>query len=137
MNRAEARDVPVDLARAADFVNAAEEYFADADQAGTSLNGSLILYYQSCISAMSGVLAAAGRDVGGGDSGHIVLVGEANGILGAAFTELLDRVSDDRRERNDVSYAAVQATPLAVETARQDARELIDAARYYVERVEA
>jgi hypothetical protein len=132
MSRAEARDVPVDRDRARLFIEAADEFYADAQQAGTSLNGSAILYYQTCVSAMKAVLAAAGRDVGGGDAGHVVMIGETNGILGDAYTDLLTRVSEDRRERNDVSYAAVRATPLAVEAMRSDARELIDAARVFV-----
>jgi hypothetical protein len=133
MERAEGRDVPVDVGRARQFVESAEEFFGDAEHEDTSLNGSLLLYYQACLSAMSAVLASSGRAVGGGDSGHVVLIGETNRLLGDAFTELLARVSETRRERNDVSYAAVRATPMAVESARQDARDLIDAARRHVD----
>ena len=132
MSRAEARDVPADPERARAFLASSEEFYRDAEQPRMSLNGAAILYYQACVSAMKAVLAAAGRDVGGGEAGHLVLIGETNRLLGDAHTDLLNRVSEDRRERNDVSYAAANATPLAVETMRSDARELIEAARRFV-----
>ncbi len=132
MSRAEARAVPPDQARAAQFLHAAERVFADAERTEMSSEGALILYYQACVAGMKAVLAAGGRDVGGGDDGHVVLIGEVGGLLGPVFDELLARIGEDRRERNAVSYAAVVPSALAVETVRQDARELLDAASRFV-----
>ena len=133
MTRAEARSVPPDPDRARQFLSASRQFVADGERPELSRSSALLIYYQGCVSAMKAILAAAGRDVGGGDAGHLVLIAETVGLLGPAYADLLNRVAEDRRERNAVSYQAVGATAMMVETVRQDASDLLEAAERFVE----
>jgi hypothetical protein len=130
--RAALESVEPDLARAREFLAQARTFLADADRQSTSLESSVVLYWNACISAMDAILAAAGLRIGSGEQSHIVRVRGAAGAAGVAYAELFERLDEWRRERHDVSYAAVTPPAADVAAMQTDARDVIEAADFVI-----
>jgi hypothetical protein len=127
MTRAEVESVEPDPGRARDFLLQAKKFLADAELPKTSLEGSVVLYWNACIAAMDAVLANAGLRIGRGDDSHVVRVEAAQGVLGVGYSELFERLGEWRRERHEVSYAAVTPSAADVAAMQGDARDVIAA----------
>lgn len=134
MTKAEIEAVEPDLGRAGDFIAQAKRFLADAEDSTHSESG-VILYWSACISAMDAVLAAAGLRVGSGEDSHAVRVDGARGVLGGGFEELFDRLDEWRRERHDVSYAAITPAAADVAAMQTDTRDVLAAAEDHVRRL--
>jgi hypothetical protein len=55
-------------------------------------------------------------------------------VLGAGFSDLCDRLDEWRRERHDVSYAAITPAAADVAAMQADARDVLAAAEEFVRR---
>lgn len=132
MTRAEIEFVEPDPARARDFIHQARLFLADAERGTTSLEGSVVLYWNACIGSMDAILTASGRRVGRGEGSHAVRVQGALGVLGTGYEELFERLDHWRRARNEVSYAAITPPSGDVAALQGDARDVLDAATRYV-----
>jgi len=55
-------------------------------------------------------------------------------VLGAGFTELFVRLDEWRRERHDVSYAAITPSAADVAAIQADARDVVAAAEGHLRR---
>jgi hypothetical protein len=130
--RAEIEDIEPDPGRARDFLAAARTFLADADRPTTHPESTVVLYWQACVSALDAILAAQGRRVGHGAGSHSVRVEGAAAILGARYDELFERLDEWRRERNDVSYAAVTPPAADVAAMQTDTRDIVEAAVTFV-----
>jgi hypothetical protein len=135
MTRAEIEQVEADVARARDFISQAKKFLADADRNSTQPESAVVLYWSACISALDAILAASGHRVGSGEDSHKVRVEGARGILGGGFEDLFNRLDEWRRERHDVSYAAISPAAADVAAMQTDARDIVAAAEEYLSRV--
>lgn len=131
MSRAEVERVDPDPSRASDFVSQARRFLQDAGRS-THLESAVVLYWSACISAMDAVLAVEGLRIGGGEGSHALRVQTAAGVLGGGFAELFERLDEWRRERNDVSYAAIAPAAADVAAMQTDARDVVAAAEDHV-----
>ncbi len=131
--RALIENVDPDLARAHDFLVGARVFLMDADATATHKESSVVLYWQACISAMDAILTASGQRVGHGVDSHAVRVEGAAAILGAGYTELFERLDEWRRERHDVSYAALTPAAADVAAMQTDARDVVGAAATFLD----
>jgi len=134
VTRALVEQVDPDLGRALDFISQGRRFLADADDA-SHLESAVVLYWNTCISAMDGLLAAAGLRVGRGEDSHAVRVESVRNVLGAGFDDLCDRLDEWRRERHDVSYAAITPAAADVAAMQTDARDILAAAEGYARRL--
>jgi hypothetical protein len=134
MTRAQIEIVDPDPARARDFIAQARLFIEDAERGTTHLESAVLLYWNGCISAMDALLTAHGRRVGSGEDGHRVRVEGIRDLLGGGFADLIDRLDEWRRERHDVSYAAVTPSEADVAALQADARDMLAAAADHVER---
>lgn len=134
MTRAEAEPVEPDLEHASDYIAQAKRFLADAERDSTHLESAVVLYWSVCISAMDALLAAAGLRIGRGQDSHAVRIDTTRRILGAAYGELCDRLDEWRRERHDVSYAAITPAAADVAAMQADARDILGAAEESVRR---
>ncbi len=132
MTRAEIERVDRDVGRANDFVAQAQRFLEDADRETTHLESAVFLYWNACISAMDAVLAVEGLRVGSGEDSHAVRVEAAASALGAGFADLFYRLGEWRRERHDVSYAAITPAAADVAAMQADARDVLAAAEAHV-----
>jgi AcrR family transcriptional regulator len=131
--RAAVEAVDPDPERARDFLVSATRFLADADRDSTSMEGSVVLYWQACISALDAILAASGQRVGRGTHSHAVRVEAAATVAGAGCAELFERLDEWRRERTDVSYAAVTPSAATVAAMQTDTRDVVEAATILVD----
>jgi hypothetical protein len=134
MTRAEVERVAPDAARARDFIDQARRFLDDAERETTHLESAVVLYWSACISAMDAVLTAAGLRIGRGEDSHAVRVESTRSVLGAGFSALIDRLDEWRRERHDVSYAALTPSGADVAAMQADARDMLAAATQHLER---
>jgi hypothetical protein len=134
VTRAEAEPVEPDLERAGDYIAQAKRFLNDAERDTTHLESAVVLYWSVCISAMDALLTAAGLRIGRGQDSHAVRVATTRHVLGAGFRELCDRLDEWRRERHDVSYAAITPAGADVAAMQADARDILAAAEDYVRR---
>ena len=134
MTRAEVEPVEPDFDRALDYVAQAKRFLIDAERDSTHLESAVVLYWSVCISAMDALLAAAGLRIGRGQDSHAVRVETARELLGAGFHDLCDRLDEWRRERHDVSYAAITPAAGDVAAMQGDARDILAAAEDVVRR---
>lgn len=128
MTRAELLRVDPDLARAREFIAQARRFLDDADRETTNAESAVVLYWSACISSMDALLAAAGWRVGRGEESHAVRIEGARRTLGAGYDGLCDRLDVWRRERHDVSYAAITPAAADVAAMQTDARDILAAA---------
>ena len=134
MTRAEVEPVEPDFDRARDYIAQAKRFLIDAERDSTHLESAVVLYWSVCISAMDALLAAAGLRIGRGQDSHAVRVETARELLGAGFHDLCDRLDEWRRERHDVSYAAITPAAADVAAMQADARDILAAAEDVVRR---
>jgi len=134
VTRAEIELVDPDTTRAREFLVQARRFLADAERETTHLESAVILYWNACISAMDGLRAAEGRRVGSGEDSHAVHVEATRGLLGAGFGDLCDRLDEWRRQRHEVSYAAITPAAADVEAMQTDARDILGAAEAHIRR---
>jgi hypothetical protein len=126
--RAQVEAVPADPERAGDFLGQARRFLEDAERETTHPQSSVVLYWNACISAMDALLVANARRIGSGEDSHAVRVEATRQVLGAGYGELLDRLDEWRRERHDVSYAAITPSAALVAAIQADARDVAAAA---------
>jgi hypothetical protein len=110
------------------FLAQARRFLEDAQRDSTHLESAVVLYWNACISAMDAILTAVGLRVGSGEDSHAVRVNAAAEVLGAGYAELFERLDEWRRERHDVSYAALTPSAGAADAMRGDARDIVAAA---------
>jgi hypothetical protein len=134
VTRAEVEPVEPDFDRARDYIAQAKRFLIDAERDSTHLESAVVLYWSVCISAMDALLAAAGLRIGRGQDSHAVRVETARELLGAGFHDLCDRLDEWRRERHDVSYAAITPAAADVAAMQADARDILAAAEDVVRR---
>jgi hypothetical protein len=134
MTRAQVETVEPDAGRARDFVAQARRFLEDAERETTHLESAVVLYWNGCVSAMDAILAARGLRVGRGEDSHAVRVETVRDVLGGGFGDLVDRLDEWRRERHDVSYAAISPSAAVVAAMQADARDIVAAAAHHVER---
>jgi hypothetical protein len=134
VTRAEAEPVEPDFERAGDYIAQAKRFLSDAERDSTHLESAVVLYWSVCISAMDALLAAAGWRIGRGTDSHAVRVETTRQVLGAAFSDLCERLDEWRRERHDVSYAAITPGAGDVAAMQADARDILAAAEDLVRR---
>jgi hypothetical protein len=82
---------------------------------------------------MDAILAMSGWRVGSGEDSHAVRVEATQRVLGAAFDELFERLDEWRRERHDISYAAITPSAVDVSAMQTDARDVLAVAEQYVQ----
>jgi len=111
VTRAEIELVDPDTTRAREFLVQARRFLADAARETTHLE------------------SAEGRRVGSG-----VRVEATRGLLGAGFGDLCDRLDEWRRQRHEVSYAAITPAAADVEAMQTDARDILGAAEAHIRR---
>jgi hypothetical protein len=129
---AELEPVEPDAGRARDFVVQSRIFLEDADRETTSLQGAVVLYWNACIAAMDALLAFEGLRVGSGEGSHSVRVRGCRGILGTGFDDLCDRLDERRRDRHDVSSAAITPGAADVAALQTDARDILAAAEVHI-----
>lgn len=134
MTRANAEPVEPDFERAGDYIAQAKRFLADAERHSTHLESAVVLYWSVCISAMDALLAAAGLRIGRGEHSHAVRIETTRQVLGAAFSDLGERLDEWRRERHDVSYAAITPGAADVAALQADARDILAVAEDFVRR---
>jgi hypothetical protein len=134
VTRAELERVEPDAGRAQDFIAQSRLFLEDAERDTTNLESAVILYWSACIGAMDALLAFEGLRVGSGEGSHAVRVEGARRILGAGFNDLCDHLDEWRRERHDVSYAAITPAVADVAALQADARDIFAAAEGHVSR---
>jgi hypothetical protein len=134
VTRAEAEPVEPDFEHALDYIAQAKRFLSDADRDSTHLESAVVLYWSVCISAMDALLAAAGWRIGRGIESHAVRVETTRQVLGAAFSDLCERLDEWRRERHDVSYAAITPGAGDVAAMQADARDILAAAEDFLRR---
>lgn len=134
MTRADLERVEPDAGRAQDFLAQSQRFIEDAERDTTNLESAVVLYWNACISAMDALLAVEGLRVGSGEDSHAVRVEGARQILGAGFGDLCDRLDEWRRERHDVSYAAIRPAAADVAALQTDGRDILAAAEGHVRR---
>jgi hypothetical protein len=105
----------------------------DAGQPRTSLDGRQILYYQSCLSLLEGILLAGGKRITSGAGAHRLRMDEAHACLGQGYPDLFERLHIHREARHEVSYSAGVVSEKQVESLRSAVIELSHIARRYVE----
>jgi hypothetical protein len=132
VTRAEAEPVEPDFERARDFIAQAKRFLTDAERDSTHLESAVVLYWSVCLSAMDALLAAAGLRIRRGQDSHAVRVETTRELLGAGFHDLCDRLDEWRRERHDVSYAAITPAAGDVAAMQADARDILTAAESVV-----
>lgn len=86
------------------------------------------------VSAMDAVLTVEGARIGSVEGSHAVRIEATSSFLGAGFAELFERLDEWRRERNDVSYAAIMPSAAHVAAMQADARDVLAAAVGHLER---
>ncbi len=124
LSSAEVRDVDPDPSRAREFLAQAKRFLEDAE-GDLSLESAVVLLWNACIAAMDSLLTFEGLRVGSGDGSHALRVATARGAAGSGYSELFDRLDEWRRERADVSYAALTPSAAVVAAMTDDAREII------------
>jgi len=124
--------VDPDVTRATEFLDQAQRILADAERPDLSFSGSTVLYYQACLSAMDAVLTAAGRRVTSGIDSHRVRIREVAALIGGGYEDLMERMDEWRRDRGEVSYAAVEPPAASVAGLQADARDMVAAASEFV-----
>jgi hypothetical protein len=134
VTRAEAEPVEPDFDHAGDYIAQAKRFLSDAERDSTFLESAVVLYWSVCISAMDALLTAAGLRIGRGQDSHAVRVETTRQVLGAGFSDLCDRLDEWRRERHDVSYAAITPAAGDVAAMQADARDILAAAEAFVRR---
>jgi hypothetical protein len=134
VTRAEAEPVEPDFEHAGDYIAQAKRFLSDAERSSTHLESAVVLYWSVCISAMDALLTAAGLRIGRGQDSHAVRITTTRQVLGAGFSDLCDRLDEWRRERHDVSYAAITPAAGDVAAMQADARDILAAAEDYVRR---
>jgi len=134
VTRAEAEPVEPDFDHAGDYIAQAKQFLNVAERDSTNLESAVVLYWSACISTMDALLTAAGLRIGRGQDSHAVRIATTRQVLGAAFDDLCDRLDEWRRERHDVSYAAITPAAADVAAMQADARDILAAAEEYVRR---
>jgi hypothetical protein len=134
VTRAEAEPVEPDFDHARDYIAQAKRFLSDAERDSTYLESAVVLYWSVCVSAMDAVLSAAGLRIGRGQDSHAVRVETTLQVLGAGFSDLCDRLDEWRRERHDVSYAAITPAAGDVAAMQADARDILAASEDFVRR---
>lgn len=132
MSTAEIEDVEPDSERAVEFLEQARTMLRDADREDISRAGSVVLYYQACLSAMDAVLTAAGRRVTSGTDSHRVRIDAVAALVGGGYADLMERMDEWRRERGGVSYAALVPSAASVAALQADAHDVVAAAGEFV-----
>lgn len=84
---------------------------------------------------MDAVLAASGMRVGRGQDSHAVRIEACRAAAGGGYAELCTRLDEWRRERHDVSYAAITPAAADVAAMQADARDMLEAAKQHLARV--
>ena len=130
--RASVEAVDPDPDRAREFITAAAKFLADADRDSTSLESAVVLYWQACISALDAILSAYGQRVGQGTHSHAVRVEAAAALAGSGYADLFARLDEWRRERAEVSYAALVPAAADVAAMQADTREALETATVIV-----
>jgi len=125
MTRAELETVDPDVTRSRDFVAQAKRFLQDAERPETNPESAVILYWNTCIGAMDAILAVKGLRVGAGEGSHAVRIEGVRTSLGAGFADLCDRLDEWRRERHDVSYAAIRPAAADIAAMQTDARDIL------------
>jgi len=133
MTQAELEQVEPDAGRAQDFIGQSRLFLKDAE-GDLSLESAVVLYWSACIAAMDALLAVEGLRVGSGEGSHSVRLEGCRGILGAGFADLCDRLDEWRRERHDVSYAAITPSAADVAALQTDAHDILAAAEGHIRR---
>jgi hypothetical protein len=134
MTRAELEHVEPDAGRAQDFIGQSRVFLEDAERETTHLESAVVLYWNACIAAMDSLLAVEGLRVGSGEGSHAVRVEGVRTILGAGFDDLCDHLDEWRRERHDVSYAAITPAAADVAALQRDTRDILAATEGHVSR---
>jgi hypothetical protein len=134
MTRAELESVEPDASRAQDFIAQSRRFLEDAERDTTNPESAVVLYWNACIAAMDALLAVEGLRIGSGEGSHAVRVEAARRILGAGFDDLCDRLDEWRRERHDVSYAAITPGAADVAALQTDTRDVLAATEGHVSR---
>ena len=133
MSRAAVHEVDPDSARAREFLAQARLFLADADRSSTALESAVVLYWQSCISAMDAMLTAAGLRLEDGVDTHLVRVQTASSLAGDGYADLFERLDHWRRGRHGVSYAAVTPPANDVAAMQTDARDVVELAARFLD----
>jgi hypothetical protein len=132
MMDASIENVDPDPTRARDLLDAARVFLEDAEKTDTHPESSVVLYWQACVSAMDAILSGSGLRVGHGVGSHALRVSTTEAVVGAGYGDLFERLDEWRRERNDVSYAAVTPGAADVAAMQADARDVVDAAATFL-----
>jgi hypothetical protein len=123
--------VDPDRGRARDFIVAAERFLADAEQTAHQ-ESAVVLCWQACLSSLDAILAVEGLVVGSGEGGHRIRIEVVRDLVGKGYAELFDRLDEWRRERNDVSYAAITPADAAAAAMMGDTRDVVALAAVHV-----
>jgi HEPN domain-containing protein len=127
-------DVEPDPARARRFLEVAKGLLRDCELPNLSLEATFFLAHQACISAMEAVAASAGRAIGPGEGSTVVLLREANAVLGPGYNDLFESLAIGRQERNEASYREATITENQTQVMFEDARDLVAAVESFLSR---
>lgn len=135
MTNARVQDVPVDLTAAYRYLAVAVRMYADSDVAALSDEARYTLAYDAARNAITASLRAAGRRVTAGARSHVVTFAEARRILGSEHVDMLRKLDDMRRVRNEIEYDTREVSASEVLAIRGPAGAIIDAATRFVDGV--
>ncbi len=126
-------EVPADFDEVDRKLAQAENHLASAEVEGIDSESAYIILYSAVHKALSAALLAAGRRVGTGERGHVILIQEARRQLGGDYAQLLTRIDRARRKRNRVAYEAEEIGVNELHSLKRAARQTLDAVRAFSE----
>lgn len=137
MAHAEAEIVEPDIAWAKVHLKRAREFAEDAGHRNLSNATRQVLYYQSCVAVMEGVIQADGRRIKQGTGYHRVLREQAERLLEPMQADLFERLEDARAGRVEASYYAGVASEDDVRVVSEIAEELVELGQAFIDKAEA
>lgn len=132
MTDARIEKVYVDRVTAREFLEQAELFLADVDEATLRAPSKAVLLHNAAVCACDAVLQGVGMRVTPGDSSHALRLETALDQMAGDTEELLERLDASRERRNEASYAAGPVAQASLEDAREATGELIELARAFV-----
>lgn len=129
MTDARVEKVYADRVAAAEYLEQAELFLADARTHSLHTPSRAVLLHNAAVSACDAILRAVGLRVTPGDRSHVLRLETALSQIDGDNEELLERLDASREQRNEASYAAGFVAQASIADAHEATMELLVLAR--------
>ena len=129
MTDARIEKVYADRIAAAEYLEQADLFLADAQTSSLQAPSQAVLLHNAAVSACDAILSAVGLRVTPGDRSHALRLETALSQIDSDTEELFERLDASRERRNEASYAAGFVAQASISDAHEATVELLVLAR--------